>query len=239
MLKRIAEDIWAQENHIALPAGMSLPCRATIMRLPTGGLVIHSPLAIDDATAKEIDALGDVRFIVAPNGLHWMFLKAAKSRYPQARVFGSPVLAKKLGDFAFEHLPERGGIDGMDGVRIERIQGAPRIQEHVFLHETSRSLLVTDLVFNVHECRSFLMRFFLRIGGTWKKTAQSLEWRFLVKDRPAAAQSASEVLTWDFERVVVGHGEVVEDDARERARRALAWMTSATPPLLGTGSVAM
>jgi hypothetical protein len=30
---------------------------------------------------------------------------------------------------------------------------------------------------------------------------------------------------------------VVEDDARERTRRALSWMTAGAPKLLGTGSV--
>jgi hypothetical protein len=238
MLKRIADDVWAHEKDIAMPGGMRLPCRATIMRLPDGRLVVHSPLAIDDATAKELDAIGDVRFLVAPNCVHWMFLKAAKERYPKARVFGSPGLAKKLGSFAFEPLPESGHIDGMNGIRIERVQGVPSMEEHAFLHEPSRSLLVTDLMFNVHECGSFGMRLFLRLVGAWKKTMQSRTWWLLVKDRAAAAASASTLLTWDFERVIVAHGDVVEDDARERARRALAWMTSGAPKLLGTGSTA-
>jgi hypothetical protein len=148
------------------------------------------------------------------------------------------VLAKKLGSFEFEPLPESGRISGMEGIRIERIQGAPWIQEHVFLHEGSRSLVVGDLMFNIHECRSFWMRLVLRLGGTWKKVGQSLEWRRLVKDRAAAARSAADVLGWDFERVVVAHGDVIENDAREQARRALAWMTKGAPKLLGTGSVA-
>jgi hypothetical protein len=237
MLQRIAEDVWAHDNDIRMPGGLRLPCRATIMRLSDGGLVLHSPLAIDDATAREIDALGDVRFIVAPNCYHWMSLKAAKERYAKARVLGSAGLAKKLGAFAFEPLPESGAIDGMNGVRVERIKGAPSMDEHVFLHEPSRSLLVTDLMFNVHQCRSFGMRLVFRLTGTWKKTTQSRMWRFFVKDREAAARSASVVLSWDFDRVVVAHGDVVEDDARERARQALSWMTNGAPPLLGAGSI--
>lgn len=237
MLKPIAASLWAHENDIRLPGGMSMPCRATIMRLPKGELVVHSPLALEDATVKDIDTLGDVRFLVAPSSAHWMFLEAAHERWPKARVLGAPALAKKLGSFAFEHLPETGGIAGMDGVRVERIQGAPSMQEHVFLHEPSRSLVVTDLMFNIHECRSFGMRFFLRLVGAWKRTAQSRVWRLLVKDRPAAARSALELLTWDFERVVVAHGDIVEADACERARQALTWMSSGAPKLLGSGSV--
>lgn len=237
MLQRIAEDIWSQETNLRIAAGVRMPCRATIMRLSDGGLVVCSPLAIDEDTAKEIDALGEVRFLVSPSLGHWMFLMAAAARYPKARVLGPPGLEKKVGDLAFERLPEHGRIDGMrDEIRIERIEGAPAMQEHVFLHERSRSLVVTDLMFNVHRCDSFVMRLALRCMGAWKKTAQSRAWRFLVKDRAAAARSASSILSWDFERIVVAHGDVVDCDPHERSRQALAWMTSAAPPLLGTGS---
>jgi len=237
MLKPIATDIWSHESDVRLPLGLSMPARATIMRLGDGGLVVHSPLPLDDATAKELDAIGEVRFLVAPNSLHWMFLERAKQRWTNARVLAAPVLAKKLGSLPFEHLPASGRVAGMEGIRIERIQGAPGIQEHVLLHELSRSLVVGDLLFNVHECRSFWMRLVLRAGGTWKRTAQSLVWRRLVKDRAAAARSAADLLSWDFARVVVAHGDVLEDDARERTRQALTWMTSGAPKLLGTGSI--
>ena len=78
MLRHIGEDIWAHEKDIPLPGGMSMPGRATILRLRDCQLVVHSPLAIDDATAEEIAALGEVRYVIAPNTYHWLFLKAAK-----------------------------------------------------------------------------------------------------------------------------------------------------------------
>jgi hypothetical protein len=237
MLHRIAEDIWGHEADIELPAGMSMPGRATIMRLADGRLVVHSPLAIDDEVAREIDALGEVRVLLAPNSMHWMFLAAAKARYPKARVLLPPSLKKKLGDLPFEPLPESGHIQGLgQEIRLGQIQGAPSMTEHVFLHERSRSLVVSDLIFNIHDCRSFGMSCFLRVVGAWKKTAQSRMWRTLVKDRAAAARSATDILSWDFVRVVVAHGDVVEDDARERARRALDWMTSGALPV-SAGSV--
>jgi hypothetical protein len=232
MLKRIGDDVWAHERDIRMPGGVSLPARATIVRLTGGELLLHSPLPIDDETGKAIDALGDVRFIVAPNCFHWLSLKAAKDRYPKARVHAPAGLARKAGSFEFEKLPERGDLDGAVGVRALRIDGAPSMEEHVFLHEVSQSLIVTDLLFNVHECRSLMMRLYFRLMGAWKKPAQSKLWRFLVKDRPAAAQSAAEMLAWDFDRVIVAHGDVIELDARQQARDALAWMRSGAPRLL-------
>ncbi len=235
MLKRIAEDVWAHEREIAMPGGMSMPCRATLLRLTDGRLLLHSPLAIDDATAKEISDLGDLRVLVAPNTYHWMFLAAAKERFPKARVFAPAELAKKVGGLAFDPLPASGVLEG--GLRVARIEGAPSLMEHVFLHEPSQSLVVSDLMFNVHASSSFGLRLFLRVVGAWKKTAQSRVWRFLVKDRAAAARSASEILAWDFNRVIVAHGDVVENDPREQARQSLRWMTGGATPLLGAGSV--
>src|SRR5271170_8206523 len=97
MLHLIADDVWGHEQDLRLPGGLPLPCRATVIRLRDGGLVLHSPLAIDDATARELAALGEVRALVAPNCVHWLFLKGAMERFPRARVFGAPGLERKVG----------------------------------------------------------------------------------------------------------------------------------------------
>ena len=53
-------------------------------------------------------------------------------------------------------------------------------------------------------------------------------WRSGAKDRAAAGRSVQKMLEWDFERVVLGHGDFVEgSDARERTREALWWMLKA------------
>ena len=60
------------------------------------------------------------------------------------------------------------------------------------------------------------------------KLAQSRLWRSLTKDRAAAGRSVEKMLEWEFERVVLAHGDFVEgNDARERTRRALWWMLDA------------
>jgi hypothetical protein len=236
MLRPIAENVWAQETDIRMPGGVPIPNRTTLIRLTSGALALHSPQAIDDATAKAIDAIGEVRFLIAPNCMHYMFLKAAKARYPNARVLGAPGLGTKLGGLPFEPLPLSGYVEGLEGVRVQRIEGAPRMAEHAFFHEPSRSLVVTDLVFNIHRSDSFVMRLCLRLGGAYRRTAQSLMWRFLVRDRIAAASSASTLLAWNFERLIMSHGDVVQADARQRAGEALSWMTARTPRLLPQGS---
>jgi hypothetical protein len=112
-----------------------------------------------------------------------------------------------------------------DDLVFRRIDGVPYITDHVFLHRPSGSLVVTDLVFNLHRCSSWGMRMYLRCMGAWKTTAQSAIWRLLTKDKSAAAESARAVLGWDFDRIIVAHGDVVTEDAHATLAAALTKMT--------------
>jgi len=237
MLRTITDDLWTLERDIRLSGGMRMPARATMLRLSKGDeLLVHSPLAIDDETARAISRIGNVTCIVAPNCMHHLFLRDAVARWPKARLFGPPGLERKSKGLAFDALPAEGPI--LDGsVSVRRIDGAPLIAEHVFLHPRSRTLLVSDLVFNVHTSPGVSLPFFLRLVGAWKKLGQSRVWKLLTKDRAAAAQSAQDLLLWDFDRLVMAHGDIVDAGAHAKMESALAWMCkSPAPPLLPRAS---
>ena len=237
MLTTITDGIWGFEQELRLPMGMRLPSRTTIVRRADGGLVMHSPLGFDGDTAKAIDDLGEVKTIVAPSCIHYLFLEAATKRWPKARVLGAAGLEKKraVKGVAFEPLPHDGAAEGLgDDLVVRRIDGVPYITEHVFLHRPTGSLVVTDLVFNVQRCSSWGMRLYLRCMGAWQKTAQSAIWRLLTKDKAAAAESARAVLGWEFDRIVVAHGDIVTENAHATLESALTKMTKVpgAPPLL-------
>jgi hypothetical protein len=222
MLDRIAEDVFAFTDDLRLPGGMLLPSRTTLVRRG-GRVLVHSPLAIDDARAAEIEALGEVDAIVAPSKIHFLFLEKAIARWPRARVWGARGLETKAKGVAFEPLPPSGA---MEGLCVRKIEGFPYIEEHVFLHEPSRTLVVTDLVFNVHEARGIGMPLYLRMVGAWKKTAQSVLWRMLSRDKPAAKRTVADVLAWEIDRVVMAHGDPFEGEAKATLCAALAWLTA-------------
>lgn len=227
MLRALTNDVWTFDRDLRVAAGFYMPARSTIVRLSNGKLVVHSPLAplaMDDATARSIEALGEVTALVAPNCLHWLSLQAAAVRWPRARVFGAPGLERKKVGIAFTSLPSNGAFE--DELMVRRVEGMPNLFEHVFLHPSSRTLIVTDLVFNVHRCRGFAMPLALRCVGAWKKLAQSRALRFMTKDRERAAHSVLDVLAWDFDRLIMAHGDIVESDARQKLADALAWMTN-------------
>jgi hypothetical protein len=43
----------------------------------------------------------------------------------------------------------------------------------------------------------------------------------MIRDQAAFARSIDELMRRDFDRLIVGHGEIIESGARERLREAL------------------
>ncbi len=103
------------------------------------------------------------------------------------------------------------------------IHGAPRLSEIVLFHQRSKTLLVADYFFNVQQTQGILTPLMLKLFGTYKKPTQSKLWRKVTKDRDAMKLSAEKVLAHDYQRVIMCHGEIVED-GREFTRAGLAWL---------------
>ncbi len=224
MLKPCAPDLWTHEFSIRIHAGFFLPVRSTIVRLPGGELVIHSPPPIDDALAAAITELGPVGHLVAPSLLHHLYVGPALERFPTARVHAPASLASKRPDLRIDApLSER---DPQWPTLIPiAIAGAPTIDEFVFVHTPSCTLLVTDLVFNIHATQGLLTPLILRMVGAHNRLAQSRIWRVGTRDRPAARASVERIFSHDFTRVIPAHGDVLDGpDSAERLRAALAWM---------------
>ena len=118
------------------------------------------------------------------------------------------------------------GMFLIEGTReLSRAIAAGRtIEEIVFCHRPSRTLLLTDLAFNVRESPSLPTRLWLRLNGVYGRFGPSRVARALIRDRAAARDSLDRILAWDFDRVVVSHGVVLESRGRRVLRNAYQWM---------------
>ena len=226
MFNEIDEGLWHDTHDLTLPGGVQFKTRSTLVRLQDGGLWMHSPIPIDDARADAIAGLGEVRHLVAPNGFHDSFSGAAKSRYPDATLWASPALRRPKSLVPADAWLDEAPPPWAEELRPHAIAGAPKGGEYVFLHAKSKSLIVTDLMFQIRYPVNLRTKAVLWMAGAHGgRLAQSRLWRTLVKDRAAAAHSIESMLEWDFERVILGHGDFVEgSDARQRTRDALSWM---------------
>jgi hypothetical protein len=222
MLTPVGPDLWAADHLLRLPGGVRMPLRMTVARLEGGGLWVHSPIPLDDPLAAALAGLGPVRVVVAPNSQHHLFVAPFLRRFPGARLLGARPLLTKRAD-----LPLAAAIldePAAPGLEQTAIDGAPRMSEVVFFHRPSRSLVVSDLLFNVTHPATWATGLLLRITGTRGRLAMSRVWRFVTQDRAALAASVERVLAWDFTCIVPGHGDVLAAaDARAQARVALRW----------------
>lgn len=221
-LRAVAPDVWTVEHPMRFPGGVHLPSRMTIVRLPGGDLWVHSPVPIDDALAAEVDALGPVAHVVAPSLYHHVFVRRTLARYPHALLSAAPGLAEKRPELPVADELEDEAPPAWQGT-IDQVllAGVPRLNELAFFHRPSGTLIVTDLVFNVREPRGLGTALVLRTMGTYRRLGQSRLWRWISRDRAALRHSVERLMTWDFTRVLPGHGEPVETDARAAMTEAL------------------
>lgn len=228
MLTVIAPDLWEVRHQVILPGGFPFPVRMTVIRLPDGSLVLVSPVPIDDALSTQLASLGPVAFLVAPNLLHHFFLAAAARRYPQARVLVPPGLEEKVGTLPpHTVLGEQVPPAWQGCLSVYVMDGQPKLNERVFLHHPSRTLILTDLVFHILHPASWKTGLLLWMVGCRGRLAQSRLVRSITTNKPAAAASAARLLAQDFDRLVPAHGEVIADGARDRLAVALSSVLSA------------
>jgi hypothetical protein len=221
-LRACDADLFVTEQPLRF-VGLEIGTRMSVVRLRESQLLLHSPVRLDAALRAELDALGEVRFVVAPNRFHHLFAGEAASAYPKAELYGAPGLERKRSDLDLQVL----GPDAPPGWagQLEQclVEGFPLVNEVVFFHPPSRTLLACDLAFGVGPEQPLSTRLFLRLGGVRGFGPTYLE-RLLARDRVAARRSLERILDWDFSRVVVAHGPVLESGGREALRRSYAWL---------------
>jgi hypothetical protein len=208
-----------------LPGGFHFPSRMTVLPLTGRAIALVSPIPFDEDLAGKVAALGEVKLLIAPNLLHHLYLADALALWPGASVLAPGALRNKRPDLRIDRALEEGlPAEFAGSVRVLRIDGAPKVDEFVFFHEGTRTLVVSDLVFNVTKPKGFVANVALFVVGCHGRFAQSRAWRFFVRDRAAAAVSARALLAMHPESLIMAHGDVVASRACERLEQALAWM---------------
>src|SRR5262245_11816376 len=94
----------------------------TVLRLPDGGLLLHSPVALTPARRAAVSELGPVAHLYSPNVYHHMWLGDWATAFPSARVHAPPGLAKKRRDLRIDRThgatePAFAGV--LDELRID------------------------------------------------------------------------------------------------------------------------
>lgn len=218
-MQPLAENLWLLQYPLSI-LGTAHGRNVTVIRLPSGKLILHSMAPFPAADVAAIRALGEPGWLVESMLLHDTYAREGRALFPGLPFLGPPGFSDVV-KFPTQPLlptpPEWHGV-----VDVFPIEGAPMLKEHAFLHRPSRSLIVADLVFNFPADEGGWNRFFHRhIAGFKRYPGMSRIFRFLIKDRTAFRASMETIFAQDFDRLIVGHGNVVETNGKALLQRGL------------------
>jgi hypothetical protein len=223
-LRALAPDLWVVDRPQRF-FGLSVGTRMTVMRLADGSLMLHSPIALDDRVRHELDALGPVRFVVAPNRVHHLYAGDVAPSYPEARLWIGPGLEVKRPDLRYVAiLDDEAPAEWRGQVDQVFFRGRPYENEIVFFHRASRTLIMCDLAFNFGPTAPLTTRIWMSLMLSYGKFGPSKLDPLLIRDRPAARASLKKILAWDFDRVIVAHGDVLERGGHALLGEGYAWL---------------
>lgn len=220
----IAPALWDLNAPLTV-VGMQLGHRMTVVRLPDSTLWVHSPVAYSPQLGTDLARIGQIAHVVAPNAMHDTYLEGWFSGVPQARFYGAPGLDAARPDLKFTETLNETPVLAWRGVLDQVVlRGIPRVNEVVFLHRASRTLIVADLAFNLGSDMPLLSRVLLQLNNCYCKFGPSRLLKTTIKDRAALRASINQVLAWDFDRIVLSHGANVQSGGRELLRDAFAFL---------------
>ena len=223
-LRPLAPDLWVADRPQRF-YGLEVGTRMTVMRLGDGRLLLHSPVALDAGLRKELDALGRVAYVVAPNRVHHLHAGEVLHAYPDARLWIAPGLKEKRPDLGFAPvLGDEPPPEWRDEVDQVFFRGRPYENEVVFFHRPSRTLVLCDLAFNFGPRTPVVTRVLVSLIGGYGRFGPSRADPLLIRDRAAARASLQRILAWDFDRVIVAHGDVQETGGHAGLRTGYAWL---------------
>jgi hypothetical protein len=221
---RIADNVWITARRQRF-WGVETGTRMTIVRLGRegAGLFVHCPVALDAATRAATDRLGPVSAVVASSLYHHLYVGEWIRAYPQAKFFACPGLQRKRPDLRFDGtLGDEADVLWAD--HLQQIFFSARFEkEVVFFHEATGTLITADVLLNLRHHPSAMTRLVALLMGNTAPGKGYFE-RVAVRDWKLGRRQVDRILEWQFERIVLAHGALVEHAGREVLREAYAWL---------------
>jgi len=225
-LSAVADGVWSIDASVRF-LGHVLPARSTVVRLSSGGLLVYSPVSLSAGLRDEIDRLGPVAAIVAPNTYHHLHFGEWADAYPEVRTYAAQGLGKKRPELRIDEelgdAPPEAWREDLDQLWF---RGVPMLNEIVLLHRASRTLIVCDLAFHIFEVEGPLGSLVLRANDMWRRFGPSRTLRMLLRaNRRASREGLAAIDAWDFDRVIPAHGEIIESGGPDAMRRAFQFLS--------------
>jgi len=215
----LAENLWLLPYPLKM-LGADLRRNVTLARLRTGKLIIHSTAPFTPEDVAAIRALGEPGWLLDGVLRHDTFAREGRAAFPGIPYLAPEGFSKAVGFPTTPIVPAP--VEWAGELLALEVHGMPAARETALLHIPSRTLILTELIFNFGDNQPVWTELLLRVAiGSHHHPGMSRPFKAAVKDEAGFLTSMATILSWDFDRVIVGHGDVIEFDGKAKLRAAL------------------
>jgi hypothetical protein len=228
-LQQFGTELWIAEGPNVRDMGLLFTTRMTIVRLHDGSVWVESPVPVAPEIIDQIQSLGSVKYAVACTPRHTWRLKHWHALFPDAQLWapGGKSLPTKpaptpLNDI-FTDTPSEEWAEDLEQLAF---RGSFALKEVLFMHMRSRTLILGDLVqvnpmLKGKPIRNLVFRL---LGAAVPNGGVARDIRLSFQRRELARKSLDRLLSWDFDRIVISHGECVTSNAKAFIEEAFRWL---------------
>jgi hypothetical protein len=221
----VPDSIWATERPVWF-SGVRIRARTTVVRLSGGALWVHSPCPPSDDVCAALDALGEVRWIVVPNRFHHLQTPATAARYPNALVVGPKTAQARNPNVSLAMgTDDPGYLRATPELTAVPLRGVPFLDETVFFHPASGSLIAADLLICACARDHWTWRMAARITGRYGKVSTPPDVRMKTRANKEVAESIAQLRALPLQRILVAHADPITDRPVEQLAEAWDFAT--------------
>jgi hypothetical protein len=228
-LQEFAKNVWVVDGPMVRDAGMMFTTRMTIVKLMDGSLWVESPVPVSYDTLRRMNDLGRVKYLLAGTPRHVWRLEGWHTLFPEAELWTSRETSFTLtkGELPLSGIlgdsPQPGWRDDLDQLAFK---GSPLIQEILFLHRESRTLILDDLIqtHQLQKGRPFHNLLLRLSDAIYPHGGVGIDIRLSFTHRNLARQSLEKLLSWDFDKLIIAHGPCLDKGAVPFVERAFRWL---------------
>jgi hypothetical protein len=228
-LQAFANSVWTVDGPNVHDFGVLFTTRMTIVKLLDGALWVSSPVSVPFDTLTRITDLGPVKYLVAGTPRHVWRLDGWHAQFPDAELWIPRTTPLTLGKTrlplasTLRNEPHPDWAADLDQIAFK---GNPLIEEVLFFHRASRTVILDDLI-QIHPIvkgRPLRNALFRLAGVAAPRGGVAVDIRLSFTKRQIARESLHRLLSWDFENLIIAHGICIEKDAKAFVKQAFRWL---------------
>ncbi|HHP7232218.1 MAG TPA: hypothetical protein ACFCUY_15325 [Xenococcaceae cyanobacterium] len=84
-------------------------------------------------------------------------------------------------------------------------------------------MILTDTAFNFDYSFPWITQLVANVIGSYDNLRPSLLEKLVIEDQEKVKIAVEKILNWDFQRVIMAHGSIVEHNAKQQLKKGYEW----------------